>query len=1018
MSKRTLTTLLSAIAVSAATALSVPTATLIAAPSSEAGKSSSAKAVSNKIYIVRLAEMPVTAYKGGIKGYAATKPAAGKKVDPTSSKVVNYMSYLTGRHDSVLAAAGGGKKIYSYGYVFNGFAAELTEAQADKVRSMSGVLSVEKDVMVEVDTSSTPSFLGLDAPNGLWDQLGGPGSSGENIIIGVIDSGVWPENLSFSDRTGANGNASKDGKLAYQQIPGWHGKCTPGEAFTASLCNQKLIGAQHFNAAWGGDAAIAAQRPWEFTSVRDYNGHGTHTSSTAGGNHGVAVTGPGAGFGRISGMAPRARIAMYKALWSTVDTATASGQTSDLVEAIDTAVADGVDVINYSVSGSLTNFADPVEIAFLFAADAGVFVATSAGNSGPANFTVAHPSPWVTTVAAGTHNRGTNGLLTLGDGATHTGASVAPQTVTGPFIDSTAAGLPGATATAVALCFTALDNGGTPVLDPAKVAGKIVLCDRGTNARVAKADAVKAAGGIGMVLVNTSPNSLNADFHSIPSIHLADTSRTAVKAYAATAGATATVHAAEIIFNAPAPQVAAFSSRGPLRAGGGDHLKPDLIAPGQDILAAYSPAFSHLDYNQISGTSMSSPHVAGLAALMMDRHPSWTPMMIKSALMTSAYDTVDATGVPANPNSALTIVSQGAGHVRPNSAADPGLVFDHGFNDWLAFLCGTTTGVVSAASCTALQNAGRSLDPSDVNVPSIAIGDLTGTQTVRRRVTNVGSSAATYTPTVTGLAGFNVTVAPASLALNSGQSATFTVTIQRNTAAFGAFTGGQLTWSDGSHSVRLPLIVAALPLSTPAEVSSTGGAISYTVKFGYTGPFGATARGLIPATTTAGSVKDDPTDAPCSLNTPNAFKQVVAIPAGTTYARFSLFDDFVDGDGDDLDLCVVNAAGTVVASSGGATANETANIVNPAAGNYTVVVAPFATDGPDANFTLFQWLLGTASAGNMTVTAPASAVIDGTGTIDLSFSGLAAGTKYLGSVPYNNGVAFIGTPTIVRVDTP
>ena len=305
-----------------------------------------------------------------------------------------------------------------------------------------------------------------------------------------------------------------------------------------------------------------------------------------------------------------------------------------------------------------------------------------------------------------------------------------------------------------------------------------------------------------------------------------------------------------------------------------------------------------------------------------------------------------------------------------------------------------------------------------MNVPSIAIGDLTGTQTVRRRVTNVGSSAATYTPTVTGLAGFNVTVAPASLALNSGQSATFTVTIQRNTAAFGAFTGGQLTWSDGSHSVRLPLIVAALPLSTPAEVSSTGGAISYTVKFGYTGPFGATARGLIPATTTAGSVKDDPTDAACSLNTPNAFKQVVAIPAGTTYARFSLFDDFVDGDGDDLDLCVVNAAGTVVASSGGATANETANIVNPAAGDYTVVVAPFATDGPDANFTLFQWLLGTASAGNMTVTAPASAVIDGTGTIDLSFSGLAAGTKYLGSVPYNNGVAFIGTPTIVRVDTP
>ena len=193
----------------------------------------------------------------------------------------------------MLAAAGGGKKAYSYGYVFNGFAAELTEAQADKIRSMPGVLSVEKDVIVDVDTSSTPSFLGLDAPGGLWDQLGGPGSAGENIIIGVIDSGIWPESLSFSDRTGANGNASKDGKLAYQQIAGWHGKCVPGEAFNASLCNQKLIGAQHFNAGWGGDAGIDAERPWEFTSVRDYNGHGTHTSSTAGGNSNVDVTGPG-----------------------------------------------------------------------------------------------------------------------------------------------------------------------------------------------------------------------------------------------------------------------------------------------------------------------------------------------------------------------------------------------------------------------------------------------------------------------------------------------------------------------------------------------------------------------------------------------------------------------------------------------------------------------------------------------------------------------------------------------------
>jgi len=1017
MSKHSLTTLLSAIAVSAAAAFSVPTATLVAAPSGEAGKSSSAKAVSNKIYIVRLAESPVTAYAGGIKGYAATKPAAGNKIDPTSSKVVNYMGYLAGRHDAVLAAAGGGRKAYSYGYVFNGFAAELTRAQADKIRSMPGVMSVEKDVLVDVDTSTTPSFLGLDAPGGLWDQLGGTASAGENIIIGVIDSGVWPENLSFSDRTGVNGNASKDGKLAYQQISGWHGKCTPGERFNASLCNHKLIGAQHFNASWGGDAALEALRPWEFQSVRDYNGHGSHTSSTAGGNHNVTVTGPGAGFGKVTGIAPRARIAMYKALWSTIDTAMASGFGGDLLAAIDQAVADGVDVINYSISGTTTNFVEGIQVAFLNAAAAGVFVAASAGNNGPATGTVAHPGPWITTVAAGTHNRATSGSVTLGNGASFTGASVAAATVTGPFIDSATAGLPGASANGAALCFTALDEqtfGGAPaprpVLDPAKVAGKIVLCDRGTNARVAKADAVKAAGGIGMVLVNTSLNSLNADFHSIPSVHLAHTDRPAVKAYAATPGATATVNAATIIFDAPAPFTAAFSSRGPLNAGGGDLLKPDVIAPGQDILAAYSPAFSGLDYNQISGTSMSSPHVAGLAALLMNRHPSWTPMMIKSALMTSATDVLDG----ANTDS-VVIFRQGAGHVRPNSAADPGLVYNHGVNDWLAFLCGTTT-AVNPAVCTALQGAGFSFDPSNLNVASIAIGDLVHSQTVERRVTNVGSGPATYRHSVSGLAGIVTTVTPATLTLNPGQSASFDVTFLRTTATLNAYTGGQLTWTEdgGSrHVVRIPIVVRPLPLSAPAEVFSTGGATSYDVKFGFDGPFTATPRGLVAATTRTATVQDDPTDSTCSLTTPNAVIEPVTIPANTTYARFALFDDFTDAP--DLDLCVFNANNQLVAASTGPTSAETANLRNPAAGEYRVVVAPFDTGGPSASFTLFKWVLGTADAGNMTVSAPATAVTGGTGTINLSFSGLTAGTKYLGSVVYS-GAAGLPNPTIVRVD--
>ncbi|HEU4384579.1 MAG TPA: S8 family peptidase [Anaeromyxobacteraceae bacterium] len=967
-----------------------------------------AKGPGNRVYIVRMAEDPVVAYAGGIPGLAATAPGRGQKVDPNHPAVAKYAAHLDGRHSDALGRAGGGRKVYDYRFSFNGFAAELSAAQAEALRGVPGVTSVVKDEMVEADTSSTPAFLGLTDPGGLWDMLGGVGRAGEDVIIGIVDSGIWPEHPSFGDRTGWNGNQTQGGKLDYHQIPGWHGRCVPGEAFTASNCSQKLIGAQYFNAAWGGNAGIQAQRPWEFTSPRDYNGHGSHTASTAGGNHGIATTGAAAVFGPISGMAPRARVAAYKALWSTQDAATASGYTSDLVAAIDQAVADGVDVINYSISGTQTNFLDPVQVSFLYAANAGVFVACSAGNAGPTTGTVAHPGPWLTTVAAGTHNRSGEGSVTLGNGATYHGASVATAVGPAPLVDSTAAGLPGANATMVALCYAAADNGGTPVLDPAKVAGKIVVCDRGVTARVAKSLAVLEAGGVGMILLNTSPNSINADFHYVPTVHLADTDRTAVKAYAAAAGATAAIAQATIVYNVPAPLTASFSSRGPLAAGGGDLLKPDVIAPGQDILAAVAPPGNGgLLFNLYSGTSMSSPHVAGLAALLRNLHPDWTPMMIKSALMTSATDVLD--GPNTNP---LVIFRQGAGHVRPNSAAAPGLVLSAGWNDWLAFLCGTTTGV-GAATCSALVGQGYSLDPSDLNVASIAIGDLIVEQTVTRRLTNVGPATATYTASFSGMAGFDVAISPASLTLAPGETKAFTVKFTRAAATLGSYAGAQLTWSDGVHQVRIPVAVRPLALVAPAQVSGTGGPLSYPIKFGYTGAFTATARGLVPAATFAGTVADDPGDS-FAPGGPGTVFFDVAVPAGTTYARFSLFDANVSP-ASDLDLYVYRGS-TLVGSSGGPTAAEQVNLLNPAADTYRVWVHGYNVPGT-ASFTLFTWVLGSAAAGNMTVSAPASAVAGASGTIDLTFTGLAPATKYLGSVAYG-GTTGLPNPTIVRIDTP
>jgi subtilisin family serine protease len=953
------------------------------------------------VYIVRLSDQPVVAYEGGIPGLTATKPAKGKKLDPSSPNVTRYVSYLDGKHAEALGAVGG-QKVYDYRYSFNGFAARLSEAQAAKLEGLAGVLTVEKAVDVVMDTATTPAFLGLtDASAGLWTAP--RNIKGENVVIGIIDSGVWPESKSFSDRDAA-------GKLVYQPNPGlWHGrKCTPGEQWDASLCNQKLIGAQYFCESRGCDGVLEH----EFLSPRDYNGHGTHTASTAGGNEGVRTTGAAELFGSVNGIAPRARIASYKVCWDN-GAGGCGANTGDSVAAIDQAVADGVDVLNYSISGTSTNYLDAVEVAYLFAADAGVFVATSAGNSGPTASTVAHISPWLASVAAGTHNRNGNGSVTLGNGSTYNGASLTPGVGSSPFVHSTAVGLPGADANLVRQCFSAAGNAGVAVLDPAKVAGKIVLCERGgaapANARVDKSAAVREAGGVGVVIANVAANSLNADLHSIPTVHVDHVAFPALAAYAATAGATASIAQATVVLNAPAPDVAAFSSRGPSRAGGGDILKPDFMLPGVDILASVAPpGNAGKDFDIYSGTSMSSPHVAGAAALLTQAHPDWSPAAMRSAMATTA-DTTSRSGLTAPFN-------VGSGHVRPNLMVDPGLVYEAGFADYLAFLKGQGLCCASSASIPAL-------DASDLNQPSLAVGDLAGVQTLTRRVTNVGGAAASYTATVAAPAGFTVNVNPATLAIAAGETKTFTVTITRTDGPLNTYRFGSLTWSDGAHSVRSPIVVRPVAIAAPAELtlSGTSGATSYGIKTGYVGTLAYAKRGVIPSQVFSGTVPDDPTS---NFNTGNpAGNQGISthdivVPAGTSLLRVSMFDAETDGD-DDIDLYLyrVNADTTLtlVGTSGGGTSAEQIQLANPTAATYRLFVHGWETDGPDASYSLHSWALGTADAGNLTVTGPATATIGGTGTVNLSWSGLDAGKRYLGAVLYQEGATTHGT-TIVRVD--
>jgi subtilisin family serine protease len=643
----------------------VPSSSAPAAPAATGPRS---------IYLVQIAGAPLGNYTGGVPGIPSTKPQEGAKLDKSAWNYQAYRAYLRDERAHVLKSAGVSAKrtVAEYTTVFNGFAASLTASEVSKLQGTTGVVRVWKNEIFKTDTFTTPTFLGLAGDLGVWDQkFGDPTKAGEGVIVGDIDTGYWPESPSFA----ALPEPRADDEIIKQK---WYAdgvdKCDEGVTHPI-VCNSKVIGARYYNKSGLG------QWSGEFTSPRDYDGHGSHTASTAAGDYNVPAKINGELVGNVSGMAPAARLAIYKALWRQ-DDGEGSGGTVDLVQAIDDAVTDGVDVLNYSVSGSSSYVVDPVEVAFFNAAAAGVFITTSAGNSGPDVSTVAHNAPWTMTVAASSHDRGSVKSVKLGNGKTYTGVGQGPAVASAPLVDAVGSGLASADATKVELCYP-----GT--LDPAKVKGKIVLCKRGVNPRVDKSIAVQQAGGVGMVLYNPTLNSLNADYHVIPTVHVGQVEGAAIKQYiASTPTATASLSATSTGV-ARAPEVAAFSSAGPAVAGDGNLLKPDITAPGVDIVAAVSPAGHHDNlYDGESGTSMSSPHIAGIAALLRSAHPDWTPSTVKSALMTTAAQT-DNKGLPIQRSGKnATPLDYGSGHVRPMLAFDPGLVYRNGPADWIRYGCG------------------------------------------------------------------------------------------------------------------------------------------------------------------------------------------------------------------------------------------------------------------------------------------------------------------------------------------
>jgi subtilisin family serine protease len=1014
-------------------------------------------------YIVQLADKPVASYTGGVAGLAATQPVPGQRINLDDSTVQLYTDYLEQKQDAVKATVPAAPLLNDYKVVLNGFTALLTDTEVRTLMANSGVAAITPNTERHLLTNYTPTFLGLDGPGGLWSRtVGGQPVTGENVVIGIVDGGVWPENGAYADRVDASNVPTFDpgASIAYSAPAGWSGTCQSGEGFSVGNCNNKLIGARYFKS--GFDATGNTLHWTEFVSPRDsiggtnvgHGGHGTHTSSTAGGNKGVQATLNGIPMGAVSGMAPRARLAVYKVCWTYNDASDPTGGknscwTNDSVAAIEQAVVDGVNVINYSISGG-GSVNDPVEQAFLHAANAGVFVSASGGNDGPGQ-AVAHISPWLATVAASTHNRFLKADVGLGNGSSYSGASLntTPLPAGTPIIRSEDAAVAGADPTAVKLCFSASWNGGTAVLDPAKVNGKIVTCVRGTNDRVNKSVAVKEAGGVGMVMVDNGAG-LVAEVHSVPTVHVTAADGGLIKAYAATAGATASIsHFTTSVGTAPAPVVAGFSSRGP-NAYDGNLLKPDMSAPGVDILAGVTPALTPAqranvvngtlvpppDWALYQGTSMAAPHVAGVAALLHQQHPSWTPAMIKSALMTSATNTfTDAT------QSGMSLGnlpwSQGAGHINPigtmvhpadgvsynpGGASDPGLVYDAGAADYKKYMCGA--GIASECGT-------GSITGYNLNMPSITINNVIGTVTVNRSVTNVGA-AGTYNASI-NVPGYTAVVTPASLTLAAGQTASFTVKLTRAGAPDNVWQYGTLSWTDGSHIVRSPVTArSGKPVIAPAISTSTRASanVLLSVSTGFSGHMNAAVGGLKAVTKSASTLigKAPPgsvdtlaqVQTACNGGAAGTVVFPVTVAANNVMAAFELFDSDTDGAGnDDLDLALLTPGGTVVGYSGHGGSNEAIISTGLAAGNYKVCVVGYdPADGVSTHFKLSSAVATRGEiGGGLRALVPSQVYAGSSATVGASWSGLATGQRYYGGVQYLDLSSAVAATTVLLVET-
>ncbi|XP_031285387.1 subtilisin-like protease SBT4.14 [Pistacia vera] len=671
--------------------------------------------------------------------------------------------------------------LYSYTKSFNAFAAKLSKDEVDKLMEMDQVLSVYPNQYHKLHTTKSWDFIGL--PQTARRNL----KVESNIIVGLLDSGITPESESFKD-TGFGPPPTK-----------WTGSCKQYANFSG--CNNKLIGATYYKVDGIDD-------PNDILSPVDVQGHGTHTSSTAVGNHIANASLYGLAKGTARGAVPSARVAAYKVCWASLGCSDV-----DILAGFNAAIHDGVDVISISIGGISRRYSyDSIAIGSFHALKKGIITVAAAGNDGPTLASLSNHAPWLVTIAAGGINRQFRSKVDLGNGQTVSGIGVdafEPKQKLYPLVNGIDVATNDTEKSSARFCFA-------NSMDPTKVKGKLVYCQlliRGADS------VVKRIGGVGTIV--ESEQSLDtAQIFMAPGTMVNRSDGNIITSYInSTREPLAVIYKSQEL-EIPAPFIASFSSRGP-NPGSKRILKPDIAAPGVDILASYTPLKSltglegdtqFSKFSIISGTSMACPHVAGVAAYVKSFHPSWSPSAIKSAILTSA--------TPMNRRvDRLAEFSYVAGQMNPQEAVSPGLIYDTNRMGYIQFLChegytGSSLAVIvgsKSVNCSSLI-PGLGHDALNYSTMQVKLDKYHPTTAVfRRTVTNVGDPVSIYNTTIKAPKGVNISVKPLSLFFSrSRQKRNFTVVVKASRKPIPASTkvhSGLLVWKSPRHVVRSPIVI-------------------------------------------------------------------------------------------------------------------------------------------------------------------------------------------------------------------